>query len=91
MKQVQKRMQICCWIKLHNNHHVYLFKNECSSCDGRNYSEGFIDSKKEADVPRDAEGHKISPYERCCLSKIAHNQSYLNKLVLVGGSMLKKA
>ena len=50
-----------------------------------------IDSKKEIDCPRDADGHKLSSHELYYLSKIDSNHSYLKKLGLNGGSMLKKA
>ena len=52
--------------------------------------EDIIDSKKKIDCPRNADGHKLSPYEIYHLSKIECNQFYLKKLGL-GDSMLKNA
>ena len=47
------------------------------SCNGkRKHSAQNIIKKKNEDVcPTDADGHKLSPYELYCLSKIEHNNS----------------
>ena len=49
-----------------------------------------IDSKKETDCPKDADGQTLSPYELFSLLKIDHNHSYLKKLGLDGDSVLRK-
>ena len=67
-------------------------QNDISSNGKSEYSvSNIIDSEKEADCPRDADGHKCSSYKLYCLSKIECYHSYLKKLGLDGDSMLNKA
>ena len=49
-----------------------------------------FDSKKEADCSKDAGHNKFPPCELYHFLKINHNHSYLKKLELDDGSMLKK-
>ena len=67
-------------------------QNDTSSNGKSKYSVSkIIDSKKEAVCPRDADGHKLSPYELYHLSKIEWNHSYLKKLGFDCGSVLNEA
>ena len=45
---------------------------------------------KGEDCPRDADGHKHSPYEIFHLLKIEFNHSYIKKLGLGGNSILQR-
>ena len=38
-------------------------QNDISSNESKYLVSSIIDSKKESDCPRDADGHKVSPYE----------------------------
>ena len=66
-------------------------QNQSSCCDETNCPMDIIDRKKDVDCSRDADGYKLSPHKRYLLSNIEHNPSYLKKLGLDSGSMLKNA
>ena len=65
-------------------------KNDTSSIGKRDHSTQNIIEKKNEDCQRDTDGHKLSPYELYCLSKIERNNSYLKKLGLCVNSILKE-
>ena len=64
-------------------------KNDTSSSGTRQHLAQNVIEKTNDDSPRDADGHKLFPYELYCLSKIDRNKSYLKKFGLCDNSILK--
>ena len=65
-------------------------KNDTSYSGTRKYFAQNVIQKKNEDCLRDADGHKLSPWELYHLSKVECNGSYLKKLGLGGSSIFKR-